>query len=101
MNISSLSAFLPLLVVVVVCYLFMFLPESKRRKKYNNMLSSLKVNDQIVTKGGVIGKLINIQDENITIQTGPDRVKLKLTKNSIFSVLSEKKTEEVSKKEDK
>ncbi|MBP2032499.1 preprotein translocase subunit YajC [Clostridium algifaecis] len=91
---KNLGSFLPLLVVIVVCYLFMFLPESKRRKKYNKMISELKVNDQIVTKGGMIGKIINIQEKEITVQTGPDRVKIKLTKNSIFNVLSDKTKED-------
>jgi preprotein translocase subunit YajC len=79
----------------------MFLPESKRRKKYNTMLSNLKVNDEILTKGGIIGKVTNIQEKEITIQTGPDRVKLKLSKSGILSVLSSRDSQEVSQKEDK
>lgn len=98
---KSLGALMPIIVVIIVCYLFMFLPESRRRKKYNQMLGNLKVNDEIITKGGIIGKVINIQDKEITMQTGPDRIKLKLSKSGIMSVLSERKTQDVSKKENK
>ncbi|MCH3962885.1 MAG: preprotein translocase subunit YajC [Clostridium sp.] len=98
---QSLGALWPIIIVVIVCYLFMFLPESKRRKKYNTMLSNLKVNDEILTKGGIIGKVTNIQEKEITIQTGPDRVKLKLSKSGILSVLSSRDSQEVSQKEDK
>lgn len=52
------------------------------------MLSSLKVNDEIMTRGGIIGKLINIQDKFIILETGPDRVRIKLDKNGISSVLN-------------
>lgn len=98
---KNLGALMPIIVVVVVCYLFMFLPESKRRKKYNNMLSNLKVNDEIVTKGGIIGKVTNIQEKEITMQTGPDRIKLKLSKSGIMSVLSHRDNQEISTKQDK
>ena len=62
------------------------LPERKRKKKYSEMMKSLKVNDDIVTIGGIIGKVINIQDEYVIIQSGPDKTKLKFTKASIASV---------------
>lgn len=94
----NIAQFAPIIIVLVVCYLLMFLPESKRRKKYNQMIENLRVNDEIVTKGGVIGKLTNIQDKEVTIQTGPDRVKIKLSKFGIMNVLTEKKTSDVSKK---
>ncbi|AND84161.1 preprotein translocase subunit YajC [Clostridium tyrobutyricum] len=98
---KNLGTFAPFLIVIIVCYLFMFLPESKRRKKYSSMLGELKVNDEIITKGGIIGKVTNIQDKEITLQTGPDRVKIKLSKSGILNVLSSRSTSEVSKSEDK
>jgi preprotein translocase subunit YajC len=89
--------FIVMIVVLAVFYAIIFIPESRRRKKYNNMLGSLKVNDQVLTRGGIAGKVINIQDDFIILQTGPDRIKLKLSKNSVANVLNaseeDKKTE--------
>ena len=74
-------------------YLRIFLPESKRRKKFAKMLSEIKVNDKIMTKGGIIGKIVKIQEDTIVIVSGPDKVKIEFTKEAIGTVI----TEEVSK----
>jgi preprotein translocase subunit YajC len=52
------------------------------------MISNLKVNDEVMTRGGIIGKIINIQDNYIILETGPDRVRIKLDKNGISNVLN-------------
>ncbi|HEY5563320.1 MAG TPA: preprotein translocase subunit YajC [Clostridiaceae bacterium] len=83
-----IGTFLPFIAVIVVFYLLILIPDNRRKKKYNNMLSSLKVNDEILTRGGIIGKIINIQDDNIIFQTGPDKVKIKISKSAIGSVLN-------------
>lgn len=70
---ESLYRLAPLIIVLAFFYLLIFLPESRRRKKYNAMLQELKVNDEVMTKGGIIGKITHIQDKVLTIQTGPDR----------------------------
>lgn len=90
---KSLQSLLPLLLIVVIFYLLIFLPESKRKKKYNSMLSALKVNDEVMTKGGIVGKVVNIQERNVTLQTGPDRVRIKLDKTGILNVLSDPKNQ--------
>lgn len=83
-----------MVLMLVVFYLVIFIPENRRRKKYNSMLNAIKLNDEIVTRGGIVGKIINIQDDFLTIQTGPDRAKIKITKNAVSSVTKEANTEE-------
>ena len=53
------------------------------------MIDNLKVNDEIMTKGGIIGKIINIQERFIIVQTGPDKIKIKLDKTGVLNLLSE------------
>ena len=50
-----------MIAVIALFYLMIFVPEGKRKKKYNAMISSLKVNDEVVTKGGIMGKIVNAQ----------------------------------------
>ncbi|WP_139904390.1 preprotein translocase subunit YajC [Clostridium thermarum] len=88
-----LGAALPLIVMLGLFYLIVFLPENKRKKKYNAMLEALKVNDEVLTRGGIIGKITSIQDDHVLVQTGPDRARLKISKNGIASVITESKTE--------
>ncbi|MCG4572075.1 preprotein translocase subunit YajC [Clostridium cochlearium] len=97
-----LGAFMPLILMLVLFYIMMYIPEKKRKKKYGDMLSSLSLNDEIITKGGILGKIVNIQDTFIILETGPNRARIKLDKNGILSVLQSASIEEESKeKEDK
>lgn len=93
---ASVIQYLPYILMIALFYLIIFVPESKRKKKFASMLSNLKVNDEVMTRGGILGKIVNIQDNFTIIQTGPDRTKIKVDKNGIASVLNktvEEKTE--------
>lgn len=74
--------------MIVLFYLIVFIPENKRKKKYKAMLNDLKVNDEVATRGGIIGKIVNIQDDVIILQSGPDKSRMKVSKNGIASVMS-------------
>lgn len=82
---KALVPYTPLIFMLVLFYLVIFIPEGRRRKKYKNLLESLKVNDEIITKGGIVGKIVNIQDKFIIVQTGPDKVKLKFDKIGVLN----------------
>ena len=73
----------PMLIVFVVFYLVLLLPEKKRKKQYMQMLDNLQVNDEIMTRGGIIGKIISLDGDNMVLESGPDRARLKMTKNAI------------------
>ena len=81
-----------LVAMFLMLYFIVFMPEKKRKKNYKALLDSMKVNDEVMTKGGILGKIVNIQDDYIIIQTGPDSVRVKIHKNGIGTVT--KKTEE-------
>lgn len=78
-------------VFLVVLYVIMILPESRRRKKYQAMLDNLKVNDRVVTRGGIVAKVISIDNEKneVVLETGPDRTRMTFLRNSIGSVTVE------------
>jgi preprotein translocase subunit YajC len=81
------STLIPFILMIGLFYLFIFVPENKRKKKYSSMLNSLKVNDEIMTRGGIIGKITNIQDKYVVLETGPDKMRIKLDKNGISHVI--------------
>lgn len=83
---QNLMAFLPMVLVLVLFYFMIFMPEKKRKKQYNGMLNSLAINDEIMTKGGIMGRIINIQEEYIILESGPDRARIKMSKLGIASV---------------
>ena len=85
---QMLATLLPLVAMFAIMYFLLILPEKKRTKKYNSMLSELKVNDEVLTRGGIIGKIITIDEDQMVIQSGPDRVRFRVTKNSIAQKLN-------------
>ncbi len=80
---SMLMSLLPILLLFVVFYFFMIRPEKKRKKKTEEMRNSLGVGDDIVTIGGLKGKIVHVTDDSITFETGEDRVRIEVAKWAI------------------
>ena len=75
----------PMVAIVVVFYLLLLLPEKKRKKQYNAMIEGLQLNDEIITRGGIIGRIISLEAEEMILESGPDNVRIKFAKSSISS----------------
>lgn len=80
---GTLIQLAPMLIILVVFYAMILIPERKRKKNYEAMIGGLQLNDEVMTRGGVIGKIITIDDENIVLESGPDRVRLRFAKSAI------------------
>ncbi len=77
------SSIIMIVVLIVVFYFFLIRPENKKKKKLEEMRSSLEVGDKITTIGGMVGKIVNINGDLITFETGEDRVRIQITKWAI------------------
>ncbi len=55
------------------------------------MLNSVSINDEIITRGGIIGKIVSIKEDYVIIQTGPDRVKIQVSKSGILDITKKKR----------
>jgi preprotein translocase YajC subunit len=75
-----------LVAIFVIMYLLMIRPQRKRDKQVNEMRSALKVGDDIVTIGGIRGKIINTKDDHVIIAVGSDRVKFEIMRWGISKV---------------
>ena len=71
---------------MILIYFLMIRPENKRRKTHQEMLSSLEVGEEIVTAGGILGKISQITDQYLEL-TISDNTKIKVQKTSISAVL--------------
>ena len=80
---TILSLVIPFALMFGLMYFLLILPEKKRTKKYNEMVSALEKNDEIITRGGIIGKIIIIEDDYVIMETSAERTKLKVTKSGI------------------
>jgi len=81
------SSFLIMIVVMIgIFYFFMIRPENKKKKKLAEMRSSLAVGDTITTIGGILGKVVNIDEDKITFETSEDRVRVQIAKWAVSTV---------------
>lgn len=66
---GSIGIFLPLLVMVGIFYFLVILPQKRQKKELQEMVTQLKINDEIVTNGGIIGKIKEVKDNSFIIQS--------------------------------
>ena len=64
---DDLIALLPLIVVFLIFYVVLYIPQRRRQKKHKLYIESLKIGDDVVTESGIFGRIVNIKDESITL----------------------------------
>jgi len=69
--------------MVGVFYFLLIRPERKRSKKAKEMLNNLQIADEVVTTGGIIGRVLSVKDDTVLIETGSDRTRIRVLKSSI------------------
>ncbi len=80
---SILSMILPLLLMVAIFYFLIIRPEKKRNKETQAMLDSIEIADEVVTNGGIIGRVLSVTNDTVLIETGSDRTKIRVIKQAI------------------
>ena len=83
---SGLLGLAPLLFIFAIFYFLLILPQQRKQKKWQAMLSELKNGDRIVTSGGLRGTIISLKDDALTLRVPPDNVKLEISRASVVSV---------------
>ena len=89
---QSYSYIVLMVVLIFVMYFLMIRPQKKRQKEEQEMRSSIEIGDEIITIGGIVGRVVTIREEDIVIETGADRTKMKLQRWAINTNLT--KTEQ-------
>ncbi|WP_423127457.1 preprotein translocase subunit YajC [Gaoshiqia sp. Z1-71] len=85
---SPFTAFLPLILIIVVFYFFMIRPQVKRQKELKKFRESLQKGDKVVTTGGIYGKVYELKDNYILLQVD-DNVKLRVDKSAVVKDMSD------------
>jgi len=75
-----------LIFFIVIMYLLIFLPQRRRDKKAKEMLSTLQVGSNITTIGGVYGRVVNIKDDEITVETSIEKTQVVFKKWAVKEV---------------
>ena len=80
---SILTTLLPFAVLIVVFYFLLIRPENKKKKALSEMRSALAVGDEVTTIGGIVGRVVHIKDDLVTIETSEDRVRVQIARWAI------------------
>lgn len=75
-----------MVLVVGVMFFFMFRSQKKQEKEANDMRNNLQIGDEVTTIGGIIGEIVRIKEETVTIETGKDRTKIRILRSAIRTV---------------
>jgi len=81
--------------IFAVFYLFIIRPQTKRQKEIQQKISGLKKGDKVVTNGGIVGTVNNIDDDSLLVEVDTN-VKVRFMKNSIVDVNPQKKNDKKS-----
>ncbi len=77
------SPLIMLLLMLAIFYFMLIRPENKRKKEAEQMRSSVKTGDKIVTIGGISGTVVNVKENRIVLETGADQVRIEFEKWAI------------------
>ncbi|HHW56359.1 MAG TPA: preprotein translocase subunit YajC [Clostridia bacterium] len=88
MNQQTMYVLFQFAILIAIFYFLLILPQQRRQKKEQQMLDSLKPGDEIITKSGFYGKILNIKDDVITLEMGADKVRLKIAKWAVGGIIS-------------
>ena len=92
---NGLESFIPIILIFVIMYFLLIRPQQKKIKEHKNMVDNLRRGDQVLTQGGIIGKITKVKEcEEIEVELAKD-VKVSVIRSTIVNVLS--KTEPAKK----
>ena len=81
---SGIMSFAPLVFLFVIFYFLLIRPQQKRSKDHKEMLTKVAVNDNIITSGGIHGRVTGVQEDTVTAEIA-DKVRVKVSKGAITS----------------
>ena len=85
---EAFGQLVPLILIFAIMYFLLIRPQQKKAKEHRAMVSALRRGDQVVTQGGVIGKVAKVKDENELEVEIADGVKVRVVQSTIVQVLN-------------
>jgi len=85
---SQIWSFLPIILIFVIFYFLLIRPQQKQKKEHQNLLSNLKVGDNVLTTGGIYGRITGIKDDKVTVEIS-DKVRVKVNRGHIAGVVKQ------------
>jgi len=78
-----------MVLIVAIFYFLLLRPQAKERQKHDEMLKGVKKGDEIVTNGGIIGKVVHVEEHRLTVRTG-ENTRITVDRNRIAGIFDAK-----------
>ena len=88
---QGIAQFIPLILIFVIFYFFLIRPQQKRIKDHKLMVGDLKRGDEVVTSGGIVGKIEKVYDDDKIDLLISENVTVKVVKSTIQSLIKDQK----------
>ena len=92
---SLLTGFFPFIVIIGIFYFLLIRPQQKQARQHKDLLGALKKGDEVVTTGGIIGKIYAVTDKVLTIEVAKD-VRLRVQKSAVQGRFAENPTDDAA-----
>ena len=92
MSSSGFAQFIPLILIFVIFYFFLIRPQQKRIKDHKTMVAALKRGDEVVTSGGIVGKIEKVYEDDKIDLIISENVNVQVIKSTVQSLLKDQKT---------
>lgn len=80
---SMMLSLLPMILIFVVFYFILIRPQKKRDKETAKMRSNIEIGDEVITIGGIVGIVVSLKEDTLTIETGSDKGKIRFLRSAI------------------
>jgi preprotein translocase subunit YajC len=88
---SPVMTILPFILIFVIMYFLVIRPQQKKGKEHQEMLNKLKKNDEVMTSGGIYGKVVDLKETVVTLEVAPN-VRIRVHRPQISAVLTGEKS---------
>jgi len=85
---QGIGQFIPLILIFAIMYFLLIRPQQKKMKEHQNMVENLRRGDQVITQGGLIGKVSKVKEDNELEVELAEGVKVRVVKSTIAQVLN-------------
>ena len=86
---SMIASFIPLILIFLIFYFLLIRPQQKKAKEHKSLLETIKRGDEILTSGGIVGKVVKADNDNLTVEIS-DKVNVKIFRSTVVDVINKK-----------
>jgi preprotein translocase subunit YajC len=87
---GPLMTVFPFILIFVIMYFMVIRPQQKKSKEHQEMLNKIKKNDEVMTSGGIYGRVVDLKDTVVTLEVAPN-VRIRVHRPQISAVISAEK----------